>query len=920
MAGLDMFSKFPQRLTSSFGLLPDAEKLAFRSQPNGLQKLASTRHIQENDSYWDQYIVLFDSASEVFSLITPNDIRRALHDAPENVATLIRVICSRLFNLISDHTFPTPTAASVSALASSIIKAGTGSSDRNTTKEVLNCLRVLQRVLPVVFELEGDTTVFDLEVLWKSQEVEEDESSGTSESSEAPQFVIDDDEDSEEGGTSPNETQPPQTPKQKEKKKLPSLGERLFNAVIDLMFCCGFTLPTKIQKDHHKINYVIWEKGIGSTTDSGPSQQYDNNKTEVLRLLLVLLSRQIYISASSLFTTPSLYTLHFVQKLSRRDVLTVLCSLLNTAMNSTSIPATIGNMAGRLPYNHLVFKGEDPRANLVSMCFQVLVVLLDFQSGSARDIIVGSDEQQSSTPSARTNTFRYFLMKLHRTPDFAFVLDGVIGIMEQEIASMNNILPGARKSIPYVSENIIFFWKMIELNKKFRAYVLDSERAMDLIAYLLCYNLEIKDKPQQHGLCRALSYIVQTLSAEPAFGSKLSSPIKANIPAKWAVPGSAADFLICSIYSIVATTSGALNSLYPAFIIALSNCAPHFKNLGVTSSTRLVQLFTSFSNPSFLLSDEGHPRLLFFMLEVFNGVVLHNLAENPHLIYGIISSHKTFEDLGTFTLHRGLREIKRVQAAKEEQAKKKQDEKSRPSSDHEEPREEKKRLLSHEVDLEANLEGAENSGHRRGSSDPEVQPAVSTPSSESVPITATVSERARGKMKERRSSSLDGDGSLERIAAAGIGRNGFVPTQEWVSSWQQGLPLDTVMLLISELLPKIEDMQAGRHKTNAVATIHDFLSSVTLKDVLPPAPPLVPRKFVWSDASIVWLTSLIWGEIFVRGMTPLGIWNLTNIRLFYVKQRRENGQRQISETVSNVVGGFLGRTNSTDGSLSRTRT
>ncbi|KAK1222795.1 hypothetical protein PQX77_014363, partial [Marasmius sp. AFHP31] len=759
-------------------------------------------------------------------------------------------------------------------------------------------------------------------------EVEEDESSGTGESSEAPQFVIDDEEDSEEDGSSPNETQPPQTPKQKEKKKLPSLGERLFNAVIDLMFCCGFTLPTKIQKDHHKINYVIWEKGIGSTTDSGPSQQYDNNKTEVLRLLLVLLSRQIYISASSLFTTPSLYTLHFVQKLSRRDVLTVLCSLLNTAMNSTSIPATIGNMAGRLPYNHLVFKGEDPRANLVSMCFQVLVVLLDFQSGSARDIIVGSDDQQSSTPSARTNTFRYFLMKLHRTPDFAFVLDGVIGIMEQEIASMNNILPGARKSIPYVSENtVIFFWKMIELNKKFRAYVLDSERAMDLIAYLLCYNLEIKDKPQQHGLCRALSYIMQTLSAEPTFGLKLSSPIKANIPAKWAVPGSAADFLICSIYSIVATTSGALNSLYPAFIIALSNCAPYLKNLGVTSSTRLVQLFTSFSNPSFLLSDEGHPRLLFFMLEVFNGVVLHNLAENPHLIYGIITSHKTFEDLGTFTLHRGLREIKRVQAAKEEQAKKKQDEKSRPSSDrdHEEPREEKKRLLSHEVDLEANLEGAgagaENSGHRRGPSDPEVQPVVPpTPSSESIPGAGSVSERARGKMKERRSSSLDGDGSLERIAAAGIGRNGFVPTREWVSSWQQGLPLDTVMLLISELLPKIEDMQAGRHKTNAVATIHDFLSSVTLKDVLPPAPPLVPRKFVWSDASIVWLTSLIWGEIFVRGMTPLGIWNLTNIRLFYVKQRRENGQRQISETVSNVVGGFLGRTNSTDGSLSRTRT
>ncbi|KAG7092239.1 hypothetical protein E1B28_008605 [Marasmius oreades] len=912
-----MLSKIPQRFTSSFGLLPDAEKLAFRSQPNGLSKLATTRHIPENDGYWNQYVVLFDSASEVFSLITPNDIRRALHDAPENIATLIRVICSRLFNLISDHTFPTPSAASVSAFASSIIKAGTGSSDRNPTKEVLNCLRVLQRVLPVVFELEGESNVFDLEVFWKSDETQEDENGGNGESRDAPQFVIEDDDDSDDG-TNALELQEPQTPKQKKIKKLPSLGERLFNTIIDLMFCCGFTLPTKIQKDHHKINYVIWEKGIGSTIDPGPSQQYDNNKTEVLRLLLVLLSRQIYVSASSLFSVPSLYTLHVVQKTRRRDVLTVLCSLVNTAMNSTTGPSTIGNMAGRLPYNHLVFKGEDPRANLVSMCFQVLLELLDFQSGSARDIIVGAGEQQVSTPSARTNAFRYFLMKLHRTPDFDFILDGVIGIMEQEIANVNNILPGARKSMPYVAENILFFWKMIELNKKFRAYVLDSDRAMDLIAYLLCYNLEIKDKPPQHGLCRALSYIMQTLSAEPGFGAKLSNPIKAHIPAKWAVPGSATDFLVNSIYSIVATTSGALNSLYPAFIITLSNCAPYFKYLGVTTSARLVQLFTSFSNPLFLLSDEGHPRLLFFMLEVFSSIILHHLAENPNLIYGIISSHKVFEDLGTFTLYGGLREIKRMQAVKEELARKndtKVKRSTRQSSDEaSETHQEKKRLLAHEIDLEANEAGAYDSAHRREIDDnvPSTTPSMS-PTPESMP---SVSERARGKMKERRSSSLDADDSLERIAAIGIGRNGFVPTQEWVTSWQQGLPLDTVMLLISELLPKIEEMQGG-HKTSSAGTIHDFLSAVTLRDVLPPVPPLSPRRFIWSDASIVWLTSLIWGEIFVRGITPLGIWNSTNVRLFHVKQRRDN-QRQISETVSNVVGGILGRTGSTD-SLARSR-
>lgn len=63
--------------------------------------------------------------------------------------------------------------------------------------------------------------------------------------------------------------------------------------------------------------------------------------------------------------------------------------------------------------------------------------------------------------------------------------------------------------------------------------------------------------------------------------------------------------------------------------------------------------------------------------------------------------------------------------------------------------------------------------------------------------------------------------------------------------------------------------------------------------------------FQWSDASLVWLTSLIWGEIYVRGMTPLGIWNATNVRLFFVKHS-QNQSRQITDTVNNVVGGIGG--------------
>ncbi|KAI6167118.1 high-temperature-induced dauer-formation protein-domain-containing protein [Pisolithus thermaeus] len=876
-----MFTKLPLKLTAPFGLLTDEAKLAFRSKPEGISKLISTRHIPENDNYWDQYFTLFDTPSDVFSLISPHDIRRAFLDAPENAATLVRVVTSRLFNLVSDHTFPVEqTTTSVTSYASSLIKAATAA--RNPTKEVLNCVRILQRVLPVIFEVEGESNAFELEVLWKKVQIDSEDGLRVVE----PQFVIEDEDDhSEHEAASSRSVES----KAKTKQTLPSLGEKLFRCIMDLLFCCGFTLPTKIQVDHYKINYVIWEKGVGSTVDPGPNAQYDSNKIEVLRLLLVLFSRQIYISPASLFSKPSFYTLHMVRKTPRRDVLTLLCSLLNTILNSsTPNNLTIASVAGKVPYNHLVFKGEDSRTALVGMCLQVLCVLLDFQSGPAKDVVSGNDENAMSMPTAQTNAFRYFLAKLHRTQDFAFILDGITSILDQQLAASNIILPGSRRSIPYIPETIILFWKLIELNKKFRAYVLDSDKVVDVLAYLFCYGLEIKDKPQQHGLCRSLSYIVQTLSAEPAFGNKLCLPVKISLPTKWSTPGTAADVMITSIYSMMATTSGAMTSLYPALIIALSNVAPYFKNLSIVSSNRLIQLLTSFANPRFLLSDESHPRLLFLMLEVFNSVIFHHLSDNPNLLYAIIMAHKTFQDLGTFTLASGLREIRQAELVREERTR--HEDSNRKSNLGETDIEagdvqaEKARLLR--------IESHRMESFREGAPDDEDVEATSTPSRKS--------EKARGKMRER-SESSETTSSAELLASAGVGRSGFVPTQEWVASWQQGLPLDTVMLVISELLPKIQSSQVGGQKAPTTGEVIDFLRTVSLVGVLPPVPPLHPRKFTWSDASMVWLTSLIWGEIYVHGMSPLGIWSSTNVRLFFVKHTNSQ-PRQIAGTMSHVVG------------------
>jgi hypothetical protein len=66
-------------------------------------------------------------------------------------------------------------------------------------------------------------------------------------------------------------------------------------------------------------------------------------------------------------------------------------------------------MKDKLPYNHLVFKGQDLHSTITALCLQILCASLDFQSGLACDRLSSGGD---SVPTARTNTLRYLISKL----------------------------------------------------------------------------------------------------------------------------------------------------------------------------------------------------------------------------------------------------------------------------------------------------------------------------------------------------------------------------------------------------------------------------------------------------------------------------------------------------------------------------
>lgn len=389
----------------------------------------------------------------------------------------------------------------------------------------------------------------------------------------------------------------------------------------------------------------------------------------------------------------------------------------------------------------------------------------------------------------------------------------------------------------------------------------------------------------------------------------MNKPMKITVPVRWAVPGTTADFMIVSMYSI-ATTPG-LNPLFPALTVMISNIAPYIKSLGVQASTRLLQLFKAFSSPSFLLADEGHPRLVYYLLETFNGVIFNQLQENPNLIYAILRSHREFQDLATFTLLGGLRETQKRMLSRAVAASADMKTESRsPLYDSNLPAEKASLLVKEDENSLDTLNSSLLSPRNTNMTSPlytpgeaEEDPMATAESNASRQTATPKSEKAKGKMRERSESrsTLALDGELQKLAMAGIGPNGYVPTQEWVSSWQKGLPLDPVLLTISELLPKVQELQPAT-TPGPSRNVISFLKSATLTDVLPNHPAHHPRKFQWSVASTIWLSSLLWGQIYTAALSNF---SGTSVRLFGVKQAAPSRREQAIQTVSNRLMSFV---------------
>lgn len=247
-------------------------KLAFKED---VFKLSGEPDIPAGSPWWARFYQLPESADDVFALWSPNDLRHLTNNirdsgpntprneppSPQkNAETLIYVVIARL----------------------DALQARNVDADRN---EVLNCVRILTRLLPYIYEADH-LAAWEAKFFWEARKATRvwDKKYNR----RGPLF----------DGLNPSKKLAEGSEDQEIDRPL---GERLIDLLINYLFLPGFALPKKTDAngnpDTH-ISYSIWQSGIGCKQSQGMTKENERNAMEVLRLLLTLSSRMMYLPSS----------------------------------------------------------------------------------------------------------------------------------------------------------------------------------------------------------------------------------------------------------------------------------------------------------------------------------------------------------------------------------------------------------------------------------------------------------------------------------------------------------------------------------------------------------------------------------------------------------------------------------------------
>ncbi|KAF6027988.1 HID1 [Bugula neritina] len=743
-------------------------KLNFRKAV--IELTSKTQPVEaNNETFWSQFwSESLTSVQDVFALIPATEVRALREEMPSNMATLCYKAVERIVSAAQN-------------MCNSVHEQQT----------VLNCIRLLTRLIPYIFE-DVDWSGF----FW----------------SPIPSHA-------ECVSTEPGAP----------------LAHNLIDALCDLLFCPDFTVQyirkegPDTAEDLQSIDSCeyIWAAGVGFATSPPTNAVHDGNKTEILKLILTCISYTMYQVNNDHQLVPNPWV-EYLTSTENRHALPLFTSLLNVICSYD--PVGYG-----VPYNHLMV--TDIREPLVEVAIQVMCVCLE------NDLESHSEDVSENSETGFKNLFVNYLSRIHREEDFAFMLKGLTRLLNNPLTQ--TYLPGSCKKIQFYQEMLVLFWKMCDINKTFMFYVLKSSDVLEVLVPILYHLNDARADQSRVGMMHIGVFIILLLSGERNFGVRLNKPYTTRVPMDIPVfSGTHADLLIIVFHKIITVGHPKLQPLFDCLLTIIVNVSPYLKTLSMVASAKLLHLLEAFSTPWFLYAKSANHHHVFFLLEVFNNIIQYQFDGNSNLIYQLIRKRATFHQLANLSTDQAT--INKV---------------------------------------------LNKRGKRNNSYDNHDDQASSKPPSEETAGGDNMAEEFgvdEGEDDEEKSSNQkpprhhlqEGVARVPDMYSQETAAH-FTATSEWVMSWKQKLPLQTIMRLLQVLVPQVEKICIDKNLTDE-GEILKFLQHGTLVGLLPVPHPILIRKYQANSGTTMWFRTYMWGIIYLRNVDP-PIWYDTEVKLFEIK-------------------------------------
>ncbi|KAK1877929.1 Protein HID1 [Dissostichus eleginoides] len=793
-------------------------KLNFRKAV--IQLTTKTQPVEAtDDAFWDQFWAdTTTTVQDVFALVPAAEIRAVREESPSNLATLCYKAVEKL-----------------------VQGAESGCPTEREKQVVLNCTRILSRILPYIFEDQDWRGFF-----WST--VPGAGRAGTDE--------LDDDD-----GARP-------------------LAESLLLAIADLLFCPDFTVHSHRRGPDSVENMqsidsceYIWEAGVGFAQSPPLNYIHDLNRAELLRLLLTCFSEAMYLPSSTDNSVLNPWVTFFCST-ENRHALPLFTSLLNVVCAYD--PVGYG-----IPYNHLLF--SDYREQLVEQAVQILIVTLEHDGGVPHRPPSPSsiEEQETAGPE---NLFVNYLSRIHREEDFDFVLKGLARLLTNPLTQ--TYLPNSTKKIQFHQELLVLFWKLCDFNKKFLFFVLKSSDVLDILVPILFYLNDARADQSRVGLMHIGVFILLLLSGERNFGVRLNKPYSVHVPMDIPVfTGTHADLLIVVFHKIITTGHQRLQPLFDCLLTIVVNVSPYLKSLSMVAANKLLHLLEAFSTTWFLFSVAQNHHLVFFLLEAFNNIIQYQFDGNCNLVYAIIRKRNVFHQLANLPsdsacIQKGLQRKRKTpdvisRTSSQETVSMEGSHPAVPA----EPGTLKTSLVAIPA-IDKLTEKSQVSEDGTMVSVQKTGASQAAPSEQSAVAGTSDTESNSGRDNE---DVFYTEAEMERrrfsIASS---TSSWAPTPEWVLSWKSKLPLQTIMRLLQVLVPQVEKICIDKGLTDE-SEILKFLQHGTLVGLLPVPHPILIRKYQANAGTAMWFRTYMWGVVYLRNVDP-PIWYDTDVRLFEIQK------------------------------------